>query len=371
MPGVAGRLLEALRSELDYLREARNMELFRDAFDDADEVAIPWVDWERTTPRVLTMGELEGVPGTHLEEMDSAGVDRAALVQLGVAAYFKQIFIIGSFHADPHQGNLFAMPDGRVGFVDFGRVSSISERDRDRAMDLVSALVDADEVRAMEVLLETTRAGADIDRAALQMEVADLIEAYLATGAGSIGLGGVFQRMFGMIRRHGLTMPDELAMLFITMGTLEGVANTLDPAFSFATAARPLVEKLLPHRWGQDRLERAFRRSGPRYFRLLEDLPFLLDGTLRRASSGEFRMAVRPVETDELTGQLEAIASRLSYALILAALILGTAMLLSRSGDRIPDEVLTLLDIVAVLAVVTVGWLLISSFRRGRGRKQP
>lgn len=369
VPGVALRFLDALRSELDYLREARSMEMFRAAFEDADKVAIPWVDWDRTTSRVLTMGELEGIPGTHHAEMDAAEVDRHALVQLGVSAYFKQIFMIGSFHADPHQGNLFAMPDGRVGFVDFGRVSSISERDRDRAMDLVSALVDADEERATEVLIETTRAGPDVDRAALQLEVADLIEAYLATDAKSIGLDGVFERMFGMIQRYGLKMPDELAMLFITMGTLEGVANTLDPAFSFATAARPLVEKLLPHRWGRDRLERAFRRSGPRYFRLVEDLPYLLDALLRRASSGEFRMAVRPVETEDLTSQLESIASRLSYALILAALILGTAMLLSRSGDRIPDEILTLLDIVSILAVGTVAWLLFSSFRRSRGRK--
>ena len=135
------------------------------------------------------------------------------------------------------------------------------------------------------------------------------------------------------------------------------------------TAAQPLVEKLLPHQWGQQRLERALRRSGPRYFRLAEDLPFLLDGALRRASSGEFRLAVRPVDTDEFTGELESIASRLSYGMILAALILGTALLLSRS-ERISEEVLLLFDVVAILAIVTVAWLLISSFRRRRGRKR-
>jgi ubiquinone biosynthesis protein len=174
--------------------------------------------------------------------------------------------------------------------------------------------------------------------------------------------------MFGMIRSYGLQMPDELAMLFITMGTLEGVANTLDPAFDFATSAQPLVEKLLPQRWGQRRLERAFRRSGPRYFRLAEDLPFLLDLVLRRAGSGEFKMAVRPVETEDFTAQLESIASRLTYGMILAALILGTALLLS-SSERLSDEVLVLFDIVALLAIGTVAWLLISSFRRGRGKK--
>jgi len=348
------------------MREARNMEMFRDAFEEADKVVIPWVDWERTTSKVLTMEELEGIPGTRPDEMDAAGVDRKVLVEQGVSAYFKQIFIIGSFHSDPHQGNLFAMPGPKVGFIDFGRVSAIGERDRDRAMDLVSALVDADEVRATEVLIETTRAGPNVDRAALQQDVSDLIDAYLATGAKSIGLDGVFERMFGMIHDYGLQMPDELAMLFITMGTLEGVANTLDPTFSFAVAARPLVEKLLPHRWGQQRFERAMRRSGPRYFRLLEDMPFLLDGVLRRASSGEFRLAVRPVETDDFTSELESIASRLTYGMILAALILGTAFLLA-SSDRISEEVLVLFDIVALLAIGTVAWLLISSFRRGRG----
>jgi ubiquinone biosynthesis protein len=158
-------------------------------------------------------------------------------------------------------------------------------------------------------------------------------------------------------------------MLFITMGTLEGVANTLDPSFDFATTARPLVEELLPRQWGRERLERSFRRSGLRYFRLVEDLPFLLDATLRRTSGGEFRIAVRPVDTEDLTRQLESIASRLSYALILAALILGTALLLSRS-ERISEEVLLLFDVVALLAIATVVWLLFSSFRRGRGGKR-
>jgi len=369
VPGVAARFLDALRSELDYMREARNMEMFREAFEEKDNVAIPWVDWERTTPRVLTMEELEGIPGTRLEAMDEAGVDRKLLIERGVSAYFKMIFIIGAFHSDPHQGNLMAMPDGRVGFIDFGRVSAIGERDRDRAMDLVSALVDADEVRATEVLIETTRAGPHVDRAALQQDVADLIDAYLATGSKSIGLDGVFERMFGMIHNYGLQMPDELAMLFITLGTLEGVANTIDPSFDFAVSAQPLVEKLLPQRWGQQRLERAFRRSGPRYFRLAEDFPFLMDGVLRRASSGEFRMAVRPFDTEDFTSELESIASRVSFGVILAALILGTAMLLSRS-ERISEEVLLLFDVVALLAIGTVAWLLISSFRRGKGKKR-
>ena len=367
VPGVTARFLEALRSELDYLREATNMELFRERFDEGGEVAVPWVDWERTTSRVLTMEELDGIPGTKTDEMDAAGVDRAALVQAGVNAYFVQIFEIGSFHSDPHQGNLFAMADGRVGFVDFGRVSTISDRDRERAMELVSALMDSDEVRATEVLIETTRADASIDRSALQVEVGDLIDAFTSRGANSIGLDGVFERMFGMIRRYGLQMPDSLAMLFITMGTLEGVASTLDPGFDFVESAKPMVERLLPQRWGRQRLERAARRSGFRYFRLIEDFPFLADLVLRRAGTGEFKVAVRPTETEHLVDRIDGIADKVSWAIILAALILGTSIMLAQS-DRIPDTLQLIIEVVAVLGVVTVGWMLFSAFRRSRRR---
>ena len=368
VPAIATRFLGALRSELDYLREAQNMELFRGRFEEDGAVAIPWVDWERTTSRVLTMEELDGIPGTRLDEMDEAGVDRPGLIRAGVDAYFVQIFEIGSFHSDPHQGNLFAMRDGRVGFVDFGRVSTISDRDRERAMELVSALIDSDEVRATEVLIETTRADPSIDRNALQAEVADLIDSFTSKGADAIGLDGVFERMFGMIRRYGLQMPDELAMLFITMGTLEGVGSTIDPDFDFVEAAKPAVERLLPQRWGKERVMRAARRSGFRYFRLLEDFPFLADLVLRRAGSGEFKVAVRPADTDELVDRIDGIADKVSWSIILAALILGTSIMLAQS-DRIPDTLALVIEIVAILGIATVGWMLISAFRRNRRRR--
>ena len=95
-----------------------------------------------------------------------------------------------------------------------------------------------------------------------------------------------------------------------------------------------------------------------------------MDGVLRRASSGEFRMAVRPVDTEDFTSELESIASRVTYGMILAALILGTALLLANS-ERISEEVLLVFDVVAVLAIATVAWLLISAFRKGRGKKRP
>ncbi len=374
VPGIVARFVDALRSELDYSREARSMELIRDGFEGEEKIEIPWVDWERTSSRVLTMEELDGIPLTRPEAMDEAGVDREAFVQTIVNAYFVQIFEIGSFHSDLHQGNIFALTDGRAGFVDFGRVSTVSERDRERLIDLLSALMASDEERVTEVLIETTGAGASLDRAAFQVEVAGLIDAFTATGEDATGMGATFERMFGMVRRYGLQMPDSMAMLYITMGTLEGVATSLDPDFNFLAAARPAMEKAAPGLIKQ-RLERAVRRSGPRYFRLAEDLPLLLDLVLRRAGSGEFNVAVKPTDTDGVLDRLDGIADKVAWALILSAGILGTAVLLALTlgaailvsgDDMFRGSLLALLGLVTIFAIATVAWMAISAFRRWR-----
>ncbi|HET6485136.1 MAG TPA: AarF/UbiB family protein, partial [Spirochaetia bacterium] len=101
----------ALRAELDYAREGRSLDRFRTAFADDPSLVIPRVYWDRTTSRVLTMDFIDGVPGTQMENSEkTAGIDRAALVRSGVGAYFRMIFQLGFYHADPHPGNLIALP---------------------------------------------------------------------------------------------------------------------------------------------------------------------------------------------------------------------------------------------------------------------
>ena len=160
---LAAEFVTTLRSELDYQDEARNLTRFRAAFADDPSVAFPEPIGELTTARVLTMERIEGVPGTRPDLMEEAGIDRRQVVEAGVRCYLRQIFELGYFHADPHEGNLFAMPDGRVGFVDFGRVGWVSERNRARVFDLMLAFVEGDEAAATDVLVTMISAGPQLD----------------------------------------------------------------------------------------------------------------------------------------------------------------------------------------------------------------
>ena len=125
--------------------------------------------------------------------MDEAGIDRRQVVEAGVRCYLRQIFELGYFHADPHEGNLFAMPDGRVGFVDFGRVGWVSERNRTRVFDLMLAFVEADDAAATDVLASMVSAGPQLDITSLQRELGQLVDAYQSRGL-DLDLQDVFDR---------------------------------------------------------------------------------------------------------------------------------------------------------------------------------
>jgi ubiquinone biosynthesis protein len=362
---VANDLIRVLRSELDYELEARNLDHFRTAFHDDPTVFVPAVIWDHSSPRVLTMELVDGIPGTQPGRLDGAGIDRRRLVMNGVNAYFRQIFELGTYHADPHAGNLFAMPDGRVGVVDFGRVDSISARHRDRAFDLILAVNDADALQATEVLLETVGAGDDVDVRAVQRSVEAMIDAYRATEAGGAGLDQVFESMFELIRRERLSMPHDLAILFVTLGTLEAVAVELDPSFRLTEAIEPLAQRLMPDRLGPEALVQMARRALIRHRRLFEEMPILVDHALRRAGDGEFRIAMR-VADDEFSRRLERIGSRLSFALVLSALILGAALVATRAD--VPEELVVALEVVSLVAIAAVAWFFVAAIRGGSHR---
>ena len=121
--GAAAEFAQAVRSELDFTAEARNLDSFGEFFADDDTVVIPATDWDHTTGRLLTESRLDGITLSRPDDIRDTGGDVQALVRNGVNAYLRMVFDLRKFHSDPHPGNLLAMPDDAVGFLDFGRVS--------------------------------------------------------------------------------------------------------------------------------------------------------------------------------------------------------------------------------------------------------
>lgn len=351
---------DVLRSELDYTHEGHAMDRFRDAFADDQRVVIPEVYWDHSTSRVLTMTFVDGVPATRLEEGDVEGVDREGLVDVGVASYFRQIFEMGFYHADPHAGNLFALPGARIAFVDFGRTSTVSTRNRESVFDMLLAVFDDDSRAATEAVLAMTGMPSEVDIARLEVGLGRLLALYRRAQGGG-GLEELMQRLLALVREHRLHLPTELTVLLTTLGMLDGVAAQLDPGFRMVDAAKPFARKLVPQQFGPDRLFHATVRSARAYARFFDDLPVQATRVLRRAGEGEFRISVRPTEYAELMERLQAGFSLLAYAFIVSALILGAALLVGRAGLSPIEEVGA--RVVLVAALLSVVWLLVGLLR--------
>ncbi|MGB4594163.1 MAG: AarF/UbiB family protein [Coriobacteriia bacterium] len=367
--GIATEFADAVRGELDYVREARNAERLWRAFKDDETVAFPRVYWTHTTSRVLTLEYFDGVRMNRIDELDAVGCDRAVLALRGIDSYLKQIFELGFFHADPHPGNFLALEGDRVAFTDFGRVGTMSRESRDRFMDLLWAAVNKDDELATDTFMALA-SSPHIDEMALQKEVSHLIGKYHGRELGLINPTELFGEVLGLVRNHRLGVSNDFALALATLGVLEGVGTMLDPAFDFAAAATPFVEHAMVERTRPaevlDRVARGWRRSG----RFFETLPSSIDRILRRASRGEIRVAIVPRDYHGFIDQLAELVNRLAFALVVSALVIGASSLLS--ATIVPDWLRVVGQIGLVAAFVVTVWFLISIMTahwRGRRRQ--
>ena len=237
-------------------REAQNAERLAHMFEDDATVAFPRVYWEYTTARVLTLERIIGIPFNRPDLLDAAGMDRPQLAKRGIYCYLEQIFVHGFYHADPHPGNLFALPDGRVGFTDFGRCGTISKVGRDQLADLFMAIIDDDSGLAVDTLLNAAGNPGDIDVAELEREVSRLITKYYNKSLQEIRMGDLINEVLDLVRTHHLVLSSELAMLLTTLVVLEGLGRLLDPQFDFVAVTAPVARKITSARLSPQALSR-------------------------------------------------------------------------------------------------------------------
>ena len=366
LAAITGEFADAVRGELDYFAEGANAERLADAFSEDETVKFPAVYWEFTTRRILTTERLIGLPFNKPDGLSEAGMDRAELAKLGIYCYLEQIFVIGFYHADPHPGNLFALEDGRVGFTDFGRCGTISKVGREQLADLFMAIIDDDAGLAVDTLLNAAGNPGDIDVAELERDVSRLITKYYNKSLNQIRIGDLIGEVLDLVRDHHLMLSSELAMLLTTLVVLEGLGRLLDPHFDFVEVTSPFARKITTARLSPTALSRSFSQSLRRMLHVGQDLPESLSRLLKRASQGEFRIAVNPSGFEPIMKRIEEATNRISFALVVAAFVIGLSLLLSQT--ELPPQFVWAARVFWAGAMVIGSWFFISMFL-ARNRK--
>ena len=325
LAGLADEFVQTLRAQLDYLQEARNAERFAANFAGDSSVQIPRVFWDLTTSRVITLERIRGMKVTDIAALDEAGLDRHDLAQRAARIVAQMVFEDGFFHADPHPGNFFIEPDGRVGIVDFGMVGTLDDALRKQLSRLLIGFLRQDPDRLADALLALGTSTEPVDRARLREDLAGLLERYFPRSIGEISLRSALGDVLVIVRRHGLRLPPDLALLLTVLLVAEGLVAVLDPDFRFAEALAPYARRQLLAQVSPAAVRQRVEEFGADLAELAADFPGRLDRLLKTVESEGLEVRLRTDELEALLTRAEHIGNRIALAVLAAATIDGLA----------------------------------------------
>jgi ubiquinone biosynthesis protein len=273
------------------------------------------------------MERLSGRKISTLGRNDAPEFDRETVARRGADAVLAQIFIHGFFHADPHPGNVLVLPGDVVGFIDFGQVGRITPRTRYLVADLLGALIDQDEEAATDHLLELTSSDRPVDRAAMESEMAEFIDWHIDRPVGELRIGRMVWQLLEIAGRHRRSVSPELFLVLKALGTLEGLSRALDPSFDLTSRARPMLRRMLLERYSPRAIGASTWSTGVELAYLLRQLPRELREVLRQLRSGRLHVEFEHRGLDPVLHTHELATNRLVFAIVLAALLVGSSLL--------------------------------------------
>ena len=321
---IAAEFQRSMQRELDFSRELRNIQQFTHDFRDDDTVKIPQVYPALSSRRVLTMELLDGIKLSETERLAEAGVDTDEIAKRGAAICLKMIFDNGFYHADPHPGNVMAMPDGRIGLIDFGMVGRIDERLHENVSEMLVALSNLDAEHMTLMILRMGKTPPNLDRSALALDVADFLYYYGGQSLDKFDISGALKEMMEQVRRYRIMLPTRIVMLLKAIITLEGTAQQISPKFNLIEMIRPYRRKLLLRRLSPRRRIKKLYRLYSEVEHLVDILPQGVADVLEQMQSGQF-----DIHLDHRG--LEPSVNRLVLGMLASALFVGAALMLSRN----------------------------------------
>jgi ubiquinone biosynthesis protein len=330
--GFAEILEEFRRSlfrELDYREEAQNLLTLGRNLAEFERIVVPAPIADYTTSKVLTMTYIRGTKITTLSPVVRLEVNGAGLNEQLFQAYLKQVLVDGFFHADPHPGNIFLTEDGRIALLDLGMVGWVTSQVQDHLLQLLLAISEGRGDDAAEFAVKLGEVRDHFDKGAFNRQVNALVVEHQHASLKDIKVGKIVMRLTEISGASGVRLPAELTMFGKALLNLDGIARTLDPGFDPNASIRQNAAAIMRQRL----LKSA--SPGNLFSSLLEvkefatNLPRRINKLLETVANNELEVKVDAIDERLLIEGLQKIANRITLGLVLAALIVGAAMLMS------------------------------------------
>jgi len=359
--GLVNQFARSITRELNFGREGRTQDEFARLFKNDATLYVPKVYWPLTSEAVLTMEFIEGMRISDTESLRSHGLNPAEIAKNGALIFMKMSFEIGTFHGDPHPGNMRIFSNGRICLLDYGLIGHVEEYKRDLLVDLFLSVSKRDVARAVEVVLELGQNFQPVDRVLLQSDLRDFIENYYGIPLERIAVGSLLTDFVKILSNHSIRYPSELMLWIRAVITLEGIGRTLDPEFNLAQYLAPFIEKIVRQRYDLRHLVYEWTGEIRQILSAIHRMPTQIDATLKKINTDSIKFQLEHRNLDHLVTELDRSGNRIVIGMVMSSLILASSIVIRTTPAAgwltIPTFLLS-----SLLGI----WLIYGIFRSGR-----
>ncbi len=327
--GIVAEFDRAIRKELDFRNERRNIAQFSQNFKEFESVRAPFLYPDRCTAKIVTMECIEGIKVTRAAE--ELGVDPYVVAPRMLRALFKMVFEDGLFHGDLHPGNILILPDSTIVLIDFGLMGRLTKQQRDDILDILIGLSRNDYQLIARVFFDigVKQKGVVYDFARFEADTIEVIDRHVAGRTlQEIDVGVFFADLVSGAIRHQIKVPPTYTMVFKALMTVEGIGKTLAPDINFIEEAKPFVEEMLIERYNPQRLLKEAADTLSSLSRFMRRFPRVATRLFEDVSEGRLSGRVEIAGLDKLIAGQRKSRARQSRAMILASCVLGGALTL-------------------------------------------
>ena len=322
---------QSLRRELDLATECRNAERVAANLAADPNIVIPKVYWQWTGERINVQEYIKGIHGRDLEAVEKSGLDRKLLADRGCKATMKMIMEDGFFHADPHPGNIFYLPDNKIAFIDFGMVGRLTEERREQVISLLYGLVNHAPLKVVEIL-EDWSDNIYTDEDVLTVDIEAFVDQYSSLSLKDLSLTAMLSDLMALLRDHRLILPPDLVLLIKAYITLDGLGRYLNPEFNTLVFATPYIQEIMLARYRPEAIAKRGWRNLIGVADLLASLPKDMRKLFRASRKGAVQVDITVRHLDRYVNTMDIAISRLTMGMVTAALIIGSSIIMTIKG---------------------------------------
>ncbi|MFP4376340.1 MAG: ABC1 kinase family protein [Spirochaetales bacterium] len=316
-----------IRIEMNFERELLYMQKFKSMFSHTKVTQVPAGYREFTTRRVLVMEFLRGERVTDIIA-DGEGYNKKLIAMRGATLVLEQVFIHGFFHADPHPGNVMILPGNVVSFLDFGMMGRIRPNEMESLRTMFLGMTNRDAAETARALIDLTEQIGPVDLGELEIRIFDLLDEYLELSLEDFDLSALFQDLLKMLRSFKIIVPANLILMMKALVSIQGIGVQLSPGFNLMQFFQPFARRLILQEFRPRRLAAEAYRAASDYRKLAAEFPSDLGRIMKELGEGRLGVHLKVQGLERLRITLEQVSFRIVHSAVLAALIIGSSLML-------------------------------------------